>query len=314
MKSNYTEGNTFDPIYIPPKDRITLKIKLSNIESLINNFIGTLSRPIITDYFKHLISHDELIHFALIQEDYPDTIHGKQDVSNNYPFLEPFSDEFESARENAMHLISFYIEEINSIHKDDLMEEDCISFINAKLGEIQGIRISEHIDDGYRQCIIAALKSYYKQNAISNQNSKKEESTHPPINNSKQNKNIISFEDLFEEPYKDYINDFVSVLKNRDCLIGGLNPVLNQENIWTGNAQVAMVYYLELVKHSIVKKVSNIKVGLAFSSYFKDLNKSFSTQKPGANAGDYRESFGKEIEVIKTRITKNSSLFSLQRR
>lgn len=113
---------------------------------------------------------------------------------------------------------------------------------------------------------------------------------------------VKTFADLFETPYLKHSDKFVDILKSSD-LPDGLETVLSEDNKWIGNRQVAMVFYKELLNLGIVKKAPNATVGSLFESHFKNLNKSFSSQKPGSIANDYKDYFNKEINLIRTKVT-----------
>lgn len=146
---------------IPTEHWLKMKRILSDIDYLIKNFIGTLPRPVIMN----------------------DPYFGQQDVSDSYPELEPFSEEYETVRNMiASDMLQMHINELDDVFKNDLMRNDCDSFIGEKIDEIRDIRISEHLDDGYRQGILASLYGYGKHDNI-------DTSEHSKINGDPLNRN-----------------------------------------------------------------------------------------------------------------------------
>lgn len=115
--------------------------------------------------------------------------------------------------------------------------------------------------------------------------------------------NPKTFDELFNDLYRNQLDSFVNILRTSAAMEGGQSSLLSEENEWIGNKQAAMVFYEELVKLDIVIKVSNRKAGLLFEAYFKNLDKSFASKKPGDNANDYRCYFNSEIKRIKTKVT-----------
>ncbi|HTN00200.1 MAG TPA: hypothetical protein VL088_15695 [Pedobacter sp.] len=125
--------------------------------------------------------------------------------------------------------------------------------------------------------------------------------------NSKNNDTALSFEGLFIEKYKQYIPDFIEILRgdtySSENGKKALKPLINSNGKWIGNKQAAHLFYRLLLKKDIVQDATIREIGDLFSQQFEGLGNSFSTTEIGVNAWDYEINFTKEIENVLNKVT-----------
>lgn len=113
-----------------------------------------------------------------------------------------------------------------------------------------------------------------------------------------------TFEGLFNELYKDRINEFVGILKYENELKKSpITPLINDNNEWIGTqAKLAYIFYHCLLNEGIVRKVTTKELTTIFSTKFKNIPYNFCTNGKEAftdQETDYKNMFDEKIKALK---------------
>lgn len=108
----------------------------------------------------------------------------------------------------------------------------------------------------------------------------------------------VAFDDLFNEPYRNYVDKFIDVLRE-------VTPeLINTDGDWIGPKNAGRIYFNELTKHGVIKaRISQRSAHKVLGNKFPNLGTSFMRNQPNGTKADldYGD-MGERISILKSTI------------